>query len=60
MRVVGQGHSFHPETGACRRCGLSTVDPGAKLNCQANPGSPHPRPSGKVPDVYATSKKQQR
>lgn len=58
MRVVGQGHQFHPETGLCRRCELPMNDDRAKHPCVAAPRSPHPAPSTKVPNPYLDSKKQ--
>lgn len=58
MRVVGPGHYFHPQTGLCRRCGLATVDDNSRQPCLGAPRSPHPRPSTKIPNLYAASKKQ--
>jgi len=58
MRFVGAGHSFHPESGVCRRCGQSLSDPDALQACVNAPKNPHPvRTSSKAPDIYELSRK---
>jgi len=60
MRFVGPGHSFHPESGLCRRCGLTLTEASqTKKGCANAPKNPHPpRASKKAPNVYEASRKQ--
>lgn len=55
MRVVGEGHQWHPETGLCRRCGADINAPAALIRCEKAP--PAQRPSSKVPNPYYDSRK---
>lgn len=56
MRIVGRGHQFHRESGACRRCGVAINTPAAELNCAKAQIEPIPK-SRPFPNVYAASKR---
>ena len=60
MRIVGEGHAFHPQTGLCHRCGCDVQGDVALVRCEKAPNQPAPSSpkSPSLPDLFELSKKQ--